>query len=159
MRHIISLLVGLSLFWELLSGYLSPFLLLLGLLSVGLVVWVVHRLEVLDEESVPIHLSTVRWLRYCYWLLGEIIKSNLDVTKRILQREPDISPTIVRLKATQHSDIGRVIYANSITLTPGTVTMSLKGDELEVHAISREGAESLKSGDMDRRVTDLEVDD
>ena len=81
---------------------------------------------------------------------------NVDVAKRILDPKLPIDPTMIELKPSQRSDLGRVIYANSITLTPGTVTTSLSGDSLEVHALTREGADDLLAGDMDRRVAGLE---
>ncbi|UCE62701.1 MAG: Na+/H+ antiporter subunit E, partial [Nitrospirota bacterium] len=67
-----------------------------------------------------------------------------------------INPTVVRVKASQASDLGKIVFANSITLTPGTVSMSVKNDEIEVHAITQEIAEDLQSGVMDRRVAELE---
>ena len=80
----------------------------------------------------------------------------MDVAKRILSPRLPISPRVIRVKAGQQSDLARVIYANSITLTPGTVSLSLEGDEIEVHALTREAAEELESGKMDRRVTRTE---
>jgi multicomponent Na+:H+ antiporter subunit E len=67
-----------------------------------------------------------------------------------------ISPTIIHVRASQKSDLGKVIYGNSITLTPGTVAIDIDGDKIEVHALTREAAQALRDGDMDRRVTRLE---
>jgi multicomponent Na+:H+ antiporter subunit E len=147
----ISLALALFLFWLLLSGHYTPFLIGAGLVWSLLIVWFSDRLmSVLDREGHPIHLG-VGAFTYWPWLLWEIAKSAWDVTKRILDPKLPISPVLVRLKASQHSDVGRVIYANSITLTPGTITMELAGDDLLVHALTREGAAGLKGGDMDRR--------
>ena len=85
--------------------------------------------------------------------------ANLDVAKRIIDPKLPISPTLITLKPSQRGDLGRVIYANSITLTPGTVTTNLSGDTLEVHALTQEAADSLRKGDMDRRVARLEGGD
>src|SRR3546814_10939326 len=68
---------------------------------------------------------------------------NIDVAKRVLSRGPDISPTVARLKITQRTDLARVIYANSITLTPGPVSVDVGHDAILVHALSREGIEGL----------------
>jgi multicomponent Na+:H+ antiporter subunit E len=92
-------------------------------------------------------------------LLWQIVLANVDVAKRILDPRLPISPTMITLKPTQRSEIGQVIYANSITLTPGTVTTSLSDGVLEVHALTRENADALLAGDMDRRVTALERSD
>ena len=144
--------------WLLLSGYFDvPLLLGFGVLSCALVVFVAWRTEVIDPEKRPLRLRfNLHIFSYWPWLLWQIVLSNLDVAKRILDPKLPISPTLITLRPTQRSDLGRVIYANSITLTPGTVTTALSGDTLEVHALTREAADSLLEGDMDRRVTRLE---
>ena len=155
MVHAVSL--GLILFatWLLMSGVYIPFILLLGVFSCAVVVLIAMRMDVIDHEAVPLHI-TFRSLLYWPWLLWEIVKANIDVTRRVLGFAP-ISPTMIRLRATQKTDLGLVIFANSITLTPGTISIDVEenGDIL-VHAISREGAEGFTDGEMDRRVTELE---
>lgn len=152
----LSLAVALFLFWLLLSGHYTPFLLAAGLGSTLAIVWFSDRLmSLVDREGHPLHLAANAFT-YWPWLVWEIAKSAWDVTKRILDPKLPISPVMVRLKAGQHSAVGRVIYANSITLTPGTITMELDGDDILVHALTREGAQSLEGGDMDRRVTRFE---
>jgi len=138
----------------LLSGHFTPLLLTLGLASCGLVVLITTRMDLIDREGHPIHLG---WgaLIYWPWLFVEILKANIDVAKRILRPRMDISPTLVRLKASQKTDLGLVIYANSITLTPGTVAIDVANGEILVHALSREGAEALIEGEMDRRVMQM----
>ena len=147
--------------WLLLSGYFDvPLLLSFGVLSCALVVFVAWRVEAIDPEERPLRLRlNIHALGYWPWLLWQIVLSNLDVAKRILDPRLPISPTLISLKPTQRGDLGRFIYANSITLTPGTVTTALSGDTLEVHALTREAADSLVEGDMDRRVTRLEGGD
>jgi multicomponent Na+:H+ antiporter subunit E len=151
----IALLAALIAAWLLLSGYFTPFLLTLGAMSCAIVLAISLRMDVVDRESFPVHLTS-KVLTYWPWLLKEIWVAAVDVTKRVLSPSLPISPTIVDLEATQHSDLGRVIYANSITLTPGTYTIRIYENRILVHALSREGAESLAGGDMDRRVTAME---
>ena len=158
MRHTISLAAILTIIWLLLSGYFLPLLLVLGALSVLLVLIVVLRMDVVDRESYPSHL-TLQALSYWPWLVKEIIVSNLDVARRILAPGMPISPTVVRIKASAHGDLGNVIYGNSITLTPGTVTIDIDGDELVVHALTEAGAAALKAGDMQRRVDRMVSED
>jgi multicomponent Na+:H+ antiporter subunit E len=153
----LSLLLAMFATWMLLSGHFEPFLLTLGVMSCVLVVAIALRMDVVDHESFPIHLTT-KALGYWIWLLKEIWLAAVDVTKRVLARDMPISPTLIDLGATQHSELGQVIYANSITLTPGTYTIRVYGNRLLVHALSREGADSLAEGGMDRRVTALEAD-
>lgn len=139
-------------FWVVLSGYFTPFLLAAGAVSAIAVVAFARRLEVVDPEGHPVHFAGMA-VRYWPWLLLEIVKSAWDVTKIILHPRLPISPTLVRVPVTQKTAVGRVVYANSITLTPGTVTVEAGRTEFLVHALTREGAESLAAGEMDRRVS------
>lgn len=141
--------------WLLLSGHYQPLLLGLGVASTIVVVLIARRMDLIDREGHPIHLSW-RFLLYIPWLGWEIVKANIDIARVIVRPRMAIGPTVLRLKATQKSELGHVIYANSITLTPGTVTIGLEEGVLSVHALTREAAEGLKSGDMDRRVTAVE---
>ena len=154
-RLLHSISLGLVLFgvWLLLSGFFdSPLLLGLGVLSCVIVVLIANRMDVTDHEGVPIHLGW-RILTYWLWFSVEIVKANLDVARRILDPKLPIYPVLVRVKASQASELGQVIYANSITLTPGTVSILVEDGEILVHAIAKELAEDLESGEMDRRVT------
>lgn len=156
MLHAVSL--GASLFglWVVLSGHSEPLLLGFGLLSAGFVLFIALRMDIADHEGHPIHLNILALGRYWVWLLKEIVNANLDVTRRVLRPSLPISPTIVFLETTQRSDVGRVIHANSITLTPGTVSIDVEGTIIEVHCLSKEAAQGLQTGEMDRRVTEVE---
>jgi multicomponent Na+:H+ antiporter subunit E len=155
LSHVIKLSLFLFAVWLLLSGHYTPLLLGLGVLSCLLVVLLAMRVELVDREVVLVLLKP-RALLYWLWLGREIIKSNIDVTLRILDPKLRISPNVIRVKATQRSELGRVTYANSITLVPGTVAMSVEADEIIVHAITRAVAADLQRGEMDRRITELE---
>jgi multicomponent Na+:H+ antiporter subunit E len=137
------------------SGHWEPFLIGVGLLSCLLVVALARRMRIVDPEGAPLLLS-IRALSYVPWLAWQIVKANVDVARRILNPRLPISPRVIRVKTSQRSDLGRVVYANSITLTPGTVSLRLEGDEIVVHALTREAAEDLQRGNMDRQVTRTE---
>jgi multicomponent Na+:H+ antiporter subunit E len=145
--HIISLAVLLFALWLGLSGHFNPLLIGLGLASTALAVQLAHRMDILDHESHPA-LLTPRLVRFWIFLGGEIVKANIDVIRRILRPGKSISPQLVTLPLPQKTGLARVIYANSITLTPGTVTLRLDKDTLLVHALSREAAEDLATGRM-----------
>jgi len=142
--------------WLLLSGHYEPLILAFGAISCAVVALISYRMGVVDYEGHPVHLGW-RLPVYLLWLLWEIVKANIDVAKRIVNPRLPISPTVFILKPTQPTNLGHVIYANSITLTPGTVTLEVTADALEVHALSKEAAEDLMKGEMDRRVTWLEA--
>ena len=127
-----------------------------GVASCLLVVFLSWRMGIVDEEGVPVHLLP-RASVYAPWLFKEIFKSNLDVARRSLAPgRVDVGPQFFDTPTTQRSDLGRVIYANSITLTPGTVSVWVHGRAITVHAIAEEVADGLAEGEMDRRVTWLE---
>ena len=155
MKYAYSLGITLFAVWLLWSGHYTPLLISLGVLSCLLVVAISHRMRVVDAEAHPVDIAG-RFLLYLPWLLWAIVKANLDVARRILDFRLPISPRLIRVKASQKSDLGQVIYANSITLTPGTVSVDLEKGEILVHALTRECAEDLQTGEMDRRVAALE---
>jgi len=155
--HAVSLAFTMFLLWLLLSGHFAePLLLGLGLASVALVVLIVHRMEVLDHEAHPVHLSIGLPL-YWAWLTKEIVLANIDVAKAIVGFGGAAAvPTVFKVRPSQKTEVGRVIYANSITLTPGTVTIAVDDDELTIHALTPGAVEGLKGGEMDRRVRGIE---
>ena len=155
MKHTISLSLTLGAFWLLNSGYNTPLMLSLGVVSVAFVIYLAHRMDVVDHEYQPVHL-TAKLPGYYVWLGKEIILANISVVKHVWLGNQTISPTLATLKASQITDMGRVIYATSITLTPGTVAVNLTGDQIVVHALLRENIEALAAGEMDRRVKVLE---
>ena len=139
--------------WLLLSGHYDPLLLTLGVLSCITCLYVTWKAKFIDEEGLPLHLL-IRLPIYTVWLFKEIIKANIDTAKIIILNNPD--PQNFRVKSSQKTEAGKVAYANSITLTPGTVTTVLDGDILEVHALSSDMADDVKSGAMDKKVSWLE---
>ena len=142
--------------WLLWSGHYTPLLLTLGAGSCLLVLLIARRMDLLDEEGVPVHILP-RLLLYVPWLIGAILRANLHVALRILRPGPPIAPRLLRIRPGQKTGLGRAIYANSITLTPGTLTCDADGEEFTVHALTREAADDLESGLMDRKVRRLEA--
>ena len=143
--------------WVLLSGILSPLLLGFGLASSLAVAWLAARADRRDREPVPFALRLVRLARYLLWLAWEIVKANVDVSRRILSPGLPIAPAVRWLPAGQRSELGRVVYADSITLTPGTLSIDLRDGWVEVHALNEESLDALAGGlDMDDRVSRLE---
>ncbi len=143
---------GLWLVW---SGHYTPLLLGFGLASAAGVVLLCWRMRILDPDIAPLHTLPAT-VRYVPWLAWEVVKSNLDVIRRVLAPSLPIDPQTLRLKASQGTDLGRVTYTNSITLTPGTLTVDAVDDRLTVHAIADGPAADLRAGDMDRKITSLE---
>ena len=142
-------------FWLALSGHYTPMLVMAGAVSTVACVLGAIRMRDADTEGHPaeLFLGTVT---YYPWLIREIVKSAWAVTKIILHPNLPISPTMTVVRASQKTRAGIATYANSITLTPGTVTVLVNGNDLTVHAVVRDGALDLEEGSMDRRVSRFE---
>ncbi|MEH6627651.1 MAG: Na+/H+ antiporter subunit E [Motiliproteus sp.] len=154
--HYLSTFFILFVFWVLLSGYFSMLLLSLGLMSSLLVVWLLWRMDQVDGEVRNIgRMPAV--LTYAVWLLWQVIKANIDVARRIWDPELPIYPTCRRLDTELKSVLETTIYANSITLTPGTLTVDVKEDHFVVHSLSEEGLLELLKGNMERRIRRLRI--
>ena len=156
MKRSLALFVTLMAVWLLLSGHFNATLITYGVLSCAGVVALMAHLEILDHEALPAHLG-FRLFLYIPWLLKEVVLSNFAVAKVILTPGLPIHPRILRIKASQKTQVGQVMYANSITLTPGTVTLDVRNGYFIVHALTLDSAEGLLSGEMDRRAAHLEV--
>jgi multicomponent Na+:H+ antiporter subunit E len=151
----VSIVLTLFAFWLVMSGYFTAFLIASGAGAALAVGWLAMRMEAADREGHPVHFSGAI-VAYWPWLLKEIALSAWTVTRIILDPRLPISPTLKRFKPTQTSSVGLVTHANSITLTPGTITIEAGREEFLVHALTREGADGLAGSEMDRRVTRLE---
>jgi multicomponent Na+:H+ antiporter subunit E len=153
LKHAVSLTLTLFILWILLSGHFNPLLIALGVASSLITVVLALRMEVIDHESHPLHLSR-QLPRFWVFLSHEVIMANLDVVRRILTPGKSYSPQLRQIPLPQQTELGQVIYANAITLTPGTVTIQLNTDSVRVHALSREAAEDLQSGRMAQAIPD-----
>jgi len=153
--RVVALSATLFAFWLLLSGIYTPFLVLAGLGASVAVASFARRMGTADSEGFPLQLSLAA-VMYWPWLLKEIALSGWRVTRIILAPRLPISPALVCFKPSQKTIVGLVTHANSITLTPGTITVRADREEFLVHALTRGGAESLAGSEMDRRVSRLE---
>ena len=149
----ITLFIVLFGFWLLMSGYYTPLILSLGVISCVLCVYLTIKGKFLDNETLPIYFFP-RLIQYTLWLIKEILKSNIQTAKVILMKSEE--PELFSVKVTQKTNEGKVTYANSITLTPGTVTTQIKNDIFEVHALTKDFGDDVRSSDMDKMVTWLE---
>jgi multicomponent Na+:H+ antiporter subunit E len=152
----ISLFVTLLVFWLLLSGHYGAFLIGVGFACAGAMLWLARRMDLMDQEGHPIQFGAgVLW--YWPWLAKEIVKSGWSVSRVILDPRLPIEPQLVRFKPSQRTDVGLATHANSITLTPGTISLEVAPGEFLVHALTRESAAgACAGGDMDLRVARLE---
>ena len=147
--------IMLSVFWLIWSGMFDGFHITLGVISVGLVVAWTGNMIMMDNHQ-PVGQRLMQWWRfeiYSFWLLWQIVLANIDVMK--LAFHPKLSrmiqPKFMTFKTTITGDVPLFVLAQSITLTPGTVTLAINGQVIEVHALHNAAADALP-GDMARKV-------
>jgi multicomponent Na+:H+ antiporter subunit E len=152
---VLLLLAVLALSWVLWSGLYKPLVLGLGAFSCVLSVYLAHRMGFFRHQALMSLLP--RLPAYWWWLLREIVASSVDVARLILTPSLPISPVVVKLQAEAQTDVGQVILGNSITLSPGTVTLDVYEGELLVHCLTRESARALQEGETNQRAAQLEL--
>jgi multicomponent Na+:H+ antiporter subunit E len=155
MRHALALSILLSAFWLVNSGHYTTLLLSFMVVSVVSIVALSHYMDVVDGEGQPLSITFTLPI-YLIWLAKEVVLANIAVAKCVWKGEGSINPRTIEVTTSQKSDLGKVIYANSITLTPGTVSIDLEDDKILVHALDAESADGLLTGEMDRRVSRVE---
>lgn len=156
MGRFIILVIALAALWLLLSGYFDkPLLLAFGTGSVLFAAFLARRARIIDNDSVPGGLFP-GVLLYWIWLGGEIGKANMAVIRQALAVEPKLSPKLFLVPNPPKTTVGKATFANSITLTPGTVSVDLRENEILVHALTEEIADVAAITDMGERVARIE---
>ncbi len=143
--------------WVLWSGMFKPLLLGLGALSCAIAGWIAVRMGYFDTSVFALRFN-LRLLRFWWWLLTEIVRSSLEVARVVLSRELRLSTRVVEIDAAMLSPTDQVILGNSITLTPGTLTLDAADGRLLVHTLTVDGARELEEGGMLRRVAAIHED-
>ena len=125
-------------------------LLSLGVISILLTLWIAKRMRILDGETAP-YLTIPQTLSYFAWLFVEIVKANVAVVRAVLSPNMAVSPTLTRIPTPRETDIGKVMFANSITLTPGTVSVDIQDDHILVHALLSDMSDPSDFAEMAER--------
>ena len=153
MARALILFVALIFFWWVLSGILEPFFIIAAIVSVIISLVIADKMLLIDNTK-PLY-TKLKLYFYFIWLTKEIIKSGIGVTIKIWQLKPAIRPTLSWISSSQKSDVPLVLYANSITLTPGTICVNTDGKNLQVHSLYLDTIEGLKSGEMNYKVSEV----
>ena len=155
MRYIRSSLL-VAVVWLLLSGHYTALILSFGAVSVLIVIWFMWRMDRVDE-SLGVLPMRPRMLYYLLWLMWQVVLSNIDLVRRIWDPTLPIRPTWQRLDIKVTSPLAKTLYANSITLTPGTLTTNVREDHFMVHSLSPDGIEDLRKGGMEEQIQRLGI--
>lgn len=150
--------LGLVVLWLLMSGLYKTLILVFGAISVLLTLFIINRMDKMDDHKLGYDIGVIATIKYLVWLMVEIAKSNWAVTKVILSGKKPDSQKMFEVPVTQKSEIAQVVFANSITLTPGTVTVESEDDNFIVHALDFGEGDMEALGDMDARVSAIETD-
>lgn len=140
--------------WLLWSGLYKPLLLILGAVSTVLTLWIVRRMGYFGADVFAFRYN-FRLIGFWGWLGAEIVRSSIAVARHVLSPTLKVEPRIVRLDASDLEPVDQALLGNSITLTPGTLTLDADQGQLLVHALDVDGAQGLVNGEMLRRVQGL----
>ncbi len=156
MLNRIILFILLFITWMILSGFFSIFFIVVGILSSLAAVVLLSKLVLPSDQKFNLVIILLRLPRYSIWLMKEIIISSLSVSKKMWQLEPEISPEMSWVSTNIKSDLGLTLLGNSITLTPGTVTIAVRDDGMvQVHSLTKEGLEDIRRGEIVRKVNNI----
>ena len=145
-----------AIIWLLFSGHYTALILSLGGLSVLIVTWFIWRMDRVDGELGVLPMRP-RVLYYLLWLMWQVVLSNVDLVRRIWDPTLPIRPTWQRLDIKVTSALAKTLYANSITLTPGTLTTDVRDDHFMVHSLSSDGIDELRKGGMEKQIQRLGI--
>ena len=160
-KHLAVLTVVLFVFWVLLSGKIDLKFLTYGALTAIVSAYICVPLLLMPnadgtKKYFIFDVNLGKYFLYWLWLLNEVRKANIDVVKAVVRSEMDIEPMVARFRIKYDNPMAHTTLANSITLTPGTVTLNVTDDGLyEVHALNQGFADGLLEGGMQEKIAEL----
>ena len=155
----IGVTLTLFLFWVAVSGSLQWPQLVVGLAAAAFVTYFNRTMLITIKERPAVHLRTIIWLvGYFFKLLLDIVKANFQVAWLVLHPKMPIEPNMVELEVDIDRIASRVLLANSITLTPGTLTVLSDEKKYLVHALTINSGEALKQWPIIERLKQMEAD-
>lgn len=159
--HYVRFAIYLYIFWLIISGSLQLKFLIMGAVACIVIAWVCTPLFMIDNISHTkkyflLDIPLISLIGYAFWLLKELILANLDVAKSVWKKEMPIEPQLLHFRVSMDNPVALVLLANSITLTPGTITLNVSRENIyEIHALTPTAAEGIRSGAMAKKVGKL----
>lgn len=143
--------------WVVFNGRLTLEIALFGIAVAGAVFAFVCRfMDYSLKKELHFYKLVPAFVQYLYYLIKEIIVANMTVSRMILTRKERMEPVLVHVHANLKTEMARVILANSITLTPGTITVSLTEDKLLVHCLDKSLSEGMEDSVFVRLLQKME---
>lgn len=160
MESFIATFISMMIFWIILSNIFDLVHISLGIISSLIVAYFFHSLLFTRNKFKRLPKEVIRFVKYFFWLTKEIILANIDVAKIVLHPDLPISPRLIKYESVLEDDLSLTTFANSITLTPGTLTVCIDEDSnYYVHCLAERHEEELKEGEMERKVKEIYAED
>lgn len=159
--HLTGLFILMFIFWLGLSGSFTTKFLIYGVLTSAVTAWITYPLLLVPNQAgtkkyFVFGISVPRFISYAFWLLWQLVLANIDVLRATSSQNLDIDPKVVRFYFKPDNPMATVVLANSITLTPGTVTLNVTDEGIyEIHALTEGAAAGICEGGMQRKVAEL----
>lgn len=146
--------------WIIFNGNVTLEILIFGVVIAAVMfIFMCKFMDYSLQKELNAYKKSIWFLVYCFLLLREIVKANLAIIPRILTIEEEMEPIIVKFRTSLKSEFTRMLLANSITLTPGTITVALEGDEYTIHCLDTSLAEGLENSDFEKALKKLDEED
>lgn len=161
MVHMTGLALVLFAFWMVLSGRTETKFVVYGIITALVTTWITYPLLLVSNKDgskkyFVFGVSIPKAIMYFFWLMWQLVLANVDVLLATTSQELEIDPKVVRFRFKVDNPMASVVLANSITLTPGTVTLNVTDDGLyEIHALTVGAAAGVLDGGMQKKVADL----
>ena len=146
--------------WIIFNGNITLEILIFGVvISAMVLLFMCKFMDYSLQKELNVYKKSIYFLAFCVLLLREIVKANLAIIPRILSVEEEMEPVIVKFRTGLKSEFTRMLLANSITLTPGTITVALEGDEYTIHCLDTSLAEGLENSDFEKALMKLDEEE
>ena len=146
--------------WIIFNGAVTLEIVIFGVvISAAVFAFMCKFMDYSLKKELNVYKKSFAFIAYCILLIREIIKANLEIIPRILTIEEEMEPAIVKFHTKLKTDFTRMLLANSITLTPGTITIEMQGDEYTIHCLDTSLAEGLEDSEIEKALMKLEVED
>ena len=146
--------------WIIFNGNITLEIFIFGVIIAALMLaFMCNFMDYSLKKELNFYKKSIWFLAYAALLLREIVKANIAIIPRILTIEEEMDPVIVKFRTSLKSDFTRMLLANSITLTPGTITISMEDDEYTIHCLDTSLAEGLENSDFEKALKKLDEEE